>query len=179
MQKKWYMLYKKEMEEENDCCAICLSEVSSDERLRLPGCGHLFHVHCALDAAQSDVRCPVCRQVPEGVTVRKPPAFIQRIDFDIQQYEARRAARKRYVARRRRFLNSRPDLLQAEADVKRLSKEHNQVIKMAQEIYDRECRNVRARPDVVMHRQHAARLRRKIYRLQHLLRDEVDFNVPL
>lgn len=54
-------------------CSICLEtidETSDNKGCRLPGCKHLFHLACVLDFAQYDVRCPICRQVPENVTCR-------------------------------------------------------------------------------------------------------------
>ena len=52
-------------------CPVCVETLTSGRpTCRLPGCGHEFHVSCALDFAQYNVRCPVCRSVPTGVKVR-------------------------------------------------------------------------------------------------------------
>lgn len=53
-------------------CAICAgaSEDGAPTMVELPGCGHRFHLACVLTCAQYDVRCPMCRRVPDGVRVR-------------------------------------------------------------------------------------------------------------
>lgn len=55
-------------------CCICLEAVTTAEDgvVRWPGCDHRVHVACMLTAAQYDVRCPLCRQVPSKVQVRPP-----------------------------------------------------------------------------------------------------------
>lgn len=52
-------------------CAVCLSEFSNDETLRmLPRCCHVFHPECIDTWLQTHVTCPVCRDdltlVPTG-----------------------------------------------------------------------------------------------------------------
>lgn len=43
-------------------CPVCLEVMQDDATmLRHPGCGHAMHTVCALNAAQYDVRCPLCR----------------------------------------------------------------------------------------------------------------------
>ncbi|KAJ3700115.1 hypothetical protein LUZ61_003820 [Rhynchospora tenuis] len=43
-------------------CAICLSEFSGEEMLRLlPGCRHVFHAECIDTWLASHITCPVCR----------------------------------------------------------------------------------------------------------------------
>ena len=40
-------------------CSICLSELSSDVAVRLPGCGHVFHKTCIVQCSrQCGRRCP-------------------------------------------------------------------------------------------------------------------------
>lgn len=58
-----------------ESCCICLSPIREgpSHRLTLPGCDHAFHASCMLTNAQYDVRCPVCRRVPEGVVVARRP----------------------------------------------------------------------------------------------------------
>ncbi|KAJ3673728.1 hypothetical protein LUZ60_005720 [Juncus effusus] len=43
-------------------CAVCLSEFTNDESLRLlPGCCHVFHPDCIDNWLESHITCPVCR----------------------------------------------------------------------------------------------------------------------
>ena len=42
-------------------CPICLEEVDPTDALPWPGCGHPMHAICALNHAQYDIRCPICR----------------------------------------------------------------------------------------------------------------------
>lgn len=56
-------------------CAICLTHVvDRDSEFAMPGCGHVFHKTCILTSAQYNVRCPTCRHLPDGVTVKRPPS---------------------------------------------------------------------------------------------------------
>jgi len=55
---------------ENALCPICLDAIDADDCIAMPVCGHRVHTVCALNAAQYDVRCPVCRYKDERVLVR-------------------------------------------------------------------------------------------------------------
>lgn len=46
-----------------EICPICLDAIdeNSDTFLKMPICKHSVHTHCALSAAQYDIRCPICR----------------------------------------------------------------------------------------------------------------------
>ncbi|KAF7065377.1 hypothetical protein CFC21_071485 [Triticum aestivum] len=68
-------------------CAVCLSEFSPDDRLRLlPLCGHAFHVACIDTWLRSSSTCPLCRTV---LSVRAPSAVAAAADAsgepDIEQ----------------------------------------------------------------------------------------------
>jgi hypothetical protein len=51
----------------NDCCAICLSEMTSEDCYKLPLCSHNFHATCITTwfsrtlVTNSTNKCPVCR----------------------------------------------------------------------------------------------------------------------
>lgn len=54
---------KEEEEEEEICCPICLVEFEAEDAVtHLPGCAHLFHLHC-IDAwlLRGHLTCPLCR----------------------------------------------------------------------------------------------------------------------
>ncbi|KAL6205429.1 PREDICTED: E3 ubiquitin-protein ligase ATL6-like [Fragaria vesca subsp. vesca] len=45
-------------------CAICISEFSPEEMLRLlPNCNHAFHAHCIDIWLASHRTCPICRAI--------------------------------------------------------------------------------------------------------------------
>lgn len=46
---------------EDSRCPICLESLSSEGVVGWPGCEHRFHTLCALNQAQYDIRCAVCR----------------------------------------------------------------------------------------------------------------------
>ena len=52
-------------------CVICCDSMESREVLKWPGCCHEFHSSCALNAAQYDVRCPLCRHTCDDIIPRK------------------------------------------------------------------------------------------------------------
>lgn len=56
----------------DDICPICLEAIdtSSKDSLFWPSCNHKVHTLCALNAAQYDVRCPMCRTLDEKIKVR-------------------------------------------------------------------------------------------------------------
>lgn len=84
--------------DEDLLCAICLEDVSLDNRVRVPGCRHLFCGSCLLNAAQYDVRCPVCRQMPTGVTAREKPTITTRLvvmSASAEEEEEEEATRRR------------------------------------------------------------------------------------
>ena len=63
-------------------CPVCLDDMSSDDPACImvhPGCKmHCMHAVCALNNAQYDLRCPVCRQLHDGAQQRaaKPTLLI-------------------------------------------------------------------------------------------------------
>lgn len=47
---------------DDEICVVCCAPMSQDDAtLQWPGCVHRFHVTCAMNAVQYDVRCPMCR----------------------------------------------------------------------------------------------------------------------
>ena len=59
-------------DDNDDVCPICLEQVdaSCNDSLLWPSCGHKVHTLCALNAAQYDVRCPMCRSLDDKIKVR-------------------------------------------------------------------------------------------------------------
>jgi len=42
-------------------CPVCLETLENTNICKMPICNHSIHVSCALNAAQYDIRCPLCR----------------------------------------------------------------------------------------------------------------------
>ena len=81
-------------------CPVCLDPIANDEHaIYMPSCKHRLHTGCALNAAQYDARCPVCRHRDERVVER------QRTDRDlfaqIEDYANRHNATVRRYRQRR------------------------------------------------------------------------------
>lgn len=166
-------------------CTVCFGDLDEAETVTLPGCGHAFHTACILTAAQYDVKCPVCRRVPNGIDERASPqqrahplersVFITLDDLSaVEDIAARRAEWNRYRQRRRRCLNQNPRLLEAFNalhDVRRrIEVQHSTACRE----YRRECRRVwTANPVIREHVRVAGRLRRRELRLERLLHQEL------
>ncbi|KAI7753770.1 hypothetical protein M8C21_011689 [Ambrosia artemisiifolia] len=54
----------------NNTCAICLSEYKPKESLRtIPECNHYFHAECIDEWLKLNGTCPVCRNSPESLSL--------------------------------------------------------------------------------------------------------------
>lgn len=53
-------------------CTVCMENIPEDGTgvTCWPSCGHTFHTTCALQCAQYDVRCPMCRANHPDITQR-------------------------------------------------------------------------------------------------------------
>lgn len=164
-------------------CAVCLDACEGSDAARLPGCGHVFHVACALTFAQYDLRCPVCRALPHGATPRPPAPQAATIivqwdgveelegEEDEEEGEERRE-RARYARRRRRVLHRRPDLMRLYNDLKGVRGDMERTYRQLRVIYELRCREAwRDDPDVRTHRATYARLRRRQRRTERRLYD--------
>lgn len=156
-------------------CAICFDEENTSSMVSLPGCGHSFHVSCALTAAQYDAKCPVCRKVPSGVEPRMPEATIVIVgmeeanDDDDGQREW-----VRYRNRRRRCMNRNPAILDSFNKLKEVRQQINAACDAAEREYTQRCREVwRTNPIVREHALQIGRLRRRERRLQRFVHDEL------
>ena len=104
-------------------CAICIEPIASEPCTTK--CHHAFHSSCLLQAALHDPRCPICRTELAQAPQTPPSTRIVNIDFSVNEWqttmmeEAHQARRERanYAARRRRFLQRRPELQREEAAV--------------------------------------------------------------
>ena len=165
--------------ESNEVCAVCLCELE-ENIAQMPGCGHKFHVCCLINVVQYDTRCPVCRQIGDGVVSRHPDMVITAssisigtADFttDVDSVEEREW--RRYAARRRRLLRQRQDLKREMDALKSIRNDMRQNITVSK--YQKGCRAVwRTDTDVVTHRKKLSTLRRKELRLSRRLSNELE-----
>ncbi|KAL8256098.1 hypothetical protein R6Q59_031165 [Mikania micrantha] len=61
---------------DNNICAICLSDYKPKESLRtIPECNHYFHADCIDEWLKLNATCPVCRNTPESSSLVTPVFF--------------------------------------------------------------------------------------------------------
>lgn len=87
-------------------CPICLETIKdTDNTLRMPVCMHKIHTQCALQAAQYDMRCPLCRTKDESLEakpVEEEMNIFQILEETAEQHER---IRRRYQRKRRNVIN--------------------------------------------------------------------------
>lgn len=121
-------------------CPVCQDDIDDhiDGSLPWPGCGHRIHISCALSLAQYDVKCPICRRVPDNVTerVRSTEDHLHdflahissedvsdlRISVERNDVWLRRRVHRNYMARRRRVLQTH-GLVQLDKQIKQEQRE--------------------------------------------------------
>lgn len=144
----------------DDVCAVCLESCDAGVAA-FPGCEHRFHTLCLLNCAQYDVRCPVCRHVPEGVVAPGNTLLLHLEEARDAHRDAFREWR-RYTERRRRLLRQHPALKAAFDELKQLRATFAREARRVERSYDRRCRLAwRTDPDIVAARRDLARMRRR------------------
>lgn len=171
-----------------DECAVCTDAMGSEDSLRLPGCGHRFHVRCVMNFCRYNTRCPICRRLPEGVEthaeVEEVSASPRTLDaifvhvrgvVDVDDVDAQREWRRewqRYRVRRRRELNRNPRLNAHFERLQLVRREIASAYDAVQRRYARECRELwRVNPELGELRRILARLQCRERRLKRTLRD--------
>ena len=97
----------------DDVCPICLESLSvSENTLSMPVCGHTVHVSCALNAAQYDTRCPVCRA--------KDPSIVERSDDGAHIFVHFEELAARHNVSMRRYQRRRADVIRRHDSLKRM-----------------------------------------------------------
>lgn len=158
-------------------CTICL-DVMDSETCTLPGCNHTFHCVCLLNSVQYDARCPVCRRHPVGVVIREDTTNTAD-EMPAETPNEMRVLWRRYTARRRRFLIRHP-IVKANLDaLHRIRRKMRTEVESAQRLYDARCRSIwREDKEILEHRAHLGRMRRRERRLEVLLEAELDVLGP-
>jgi hypothetical protein len=160
-----------------EVCTICLAELE-ENTAQMPGCGHTFHVCCLINAVQYDTRCPVCRQIGDGVVNRDPDLVIttSSISVGTTDYVSEQEQEwRRYAARRRRLLRRRQDLKRKMDDLKHIRDDMRQIFTGLEKAYKRGCKAVwRTDVEVATHRKTLSILRRKELVLSRKLSEELE-----
>ena len=111
-----------------DPCPICFEEFDSENNVKnhtcnFPVCNHKIHVSCMLQAAQYDIRCPICRtQDPNIVSrgqVEHPNPGLEQLEEIIQNH---RIEERRYKQRRAKLLRENKKFKQANEQMKKEKK---------------------------------------------------------
>lgn len=150
-------------------CVICLESMENSETWALPGCGHRMHPSCLLMSAQSDHRCPVCRQAPLGVTKVTASSTLQdaveRVHFRWRDYRLRR----------KRALRRNVSLFLRAEQIHNLKRHERQLVARLHEAYDARCNHVWSTDQTVLAcRRHVNRIRKKVKRLASQLDDALE-----
>ena len=155
-------------------CPICLSDLGEGESARMPGCRHEFHVHCLLNVVQYDTRCPVCRQVGEGVLQRSSDLVLSATAFfedeSMVTFEERHAQVmrewRRYAAKRRRVLRQHPHLKHQYDTLKDLRSNMKHSEASLQNMFDVKCKEVWTKDMHILERRRALQnMRRRELRI--------------
>lgn len=56
-----YTRVKRNMDDDNEKCTICLCEFENGEDVRRLPCMHLFHINCVDQWLVTNTKCPICR----------------------------------------------------------------------------------------------------------------------
>ena len=172
-------------------CPVCYDD-SRPCDMTLPGCEHAIHSTCMISLSQYDVRCPICRVVPEGVQEREqessstvvyvtsvgdePAGGGQRILWTLneEEEEQEREIWTRYRTRRRRCLNQNPRILAAFNQLRDVRREIRSERMSAEARYKTLCRDAWRNDEVIRgHMKVVDRLRRKERRLERTVHGEL------
>lgn len=129
----------------DDICPICLGEMkeSCNDSLLWPSCNHRVHTLCALNAAQYDVRCPMCRTLDDKIKVRDSVEeggeedsddsenFLETVERMIVEHERNM---KNYKSKRYRLIRSDEKMRKLHAKVQ----ESDRILKTYDRDLDRE-----------------------------------------
>lgn len=149
-----------------------------------------MHAECALSAAQYDVRCAVCRQVPEGVRERDAapapaPAHARpeaRGPFVLVTETASgspvvvlHTVWRRYLARRRRAIGRSARAQRAAVELRAHRTEISKLARKMNTYYERLCKGIwRHDPALAEMKKQLTSHRRKERRLERIIEEALD-----
>ena len=163
-------------------CTVCLDPIDDDasELSTFPGCKHKFHCACMLNFAQYDVRCPTCRQMPTGVTVRSSEEGDDEDESDVEMETLREELRiaqrswNAYEARRRKCIRRNASMRQAASRVRQMHADITATNRELHRCYDAKCKLIwKTDNDVQTHKKKLTRLHRVKRRVQLKLESDV------
>ena len=173
------------MEGDGEECAVCTDMMDGHDSIRLPGCGHRFHVRCVMNFCRYNTHCPICRQLPEGVQIheQQTPLFgtstiligiedvVQHVDGVIDE---QRRTWQRYRNRRRRALNNHPHLKTLFDRLQILRRDITSHGDATAREYARQCREVwRTDPVLNGQKRTLARMQRRERRIERSLCEQL------
>ena len=162
-------------------CVICLEEMT-DPECRIPDCGHSFHCSCLINFTRYDLRCPVCRRVPSGVSLPQTSSHVEEggnqegsleesnLEETRRLLEDFQSTWRRYSYQRRRFMRTHPEIQKAFDKLKEVRSKMASTTNEVDREYNRICREVwRSDPFIVQKKREMSNMRRRERRLELLL----------
>ena len=135
----------------DDSCPICLESMEEEDTLKMPVCGHMCHVRCALENAQYDLRCSLCRAIDPKIRYRS--THFESIDVtfeEIDNWSARRQQmRRRYQNRKSHAISKDKTLRKLRDRLNDQSKSLSQNEQSLQSLWVNEQKNVwKSHPEI-------------------------------
>ena len=105
-----------------DECPICFEELGeSIENCAMPLCHHKVHVRCLLQAAQYDLRCPICRCKDPHIIEKKTDGEEQ-MSYIENLFERHQIATKQYQRKRSRLISKNSNMQKIRDQLKEVNK---------------------------------------------------------
>jgi len=156
-------------------CSICMDAIQNRECI-LPGCNHQFHYTCMLNFAQYDTKCPVCRQLPTGVVVRRRQSEVEDnvVQIDMLREHINEAQRTwtRYFRRRSACIRKHPDMRDLNNSIRSLRSQIQVQTRTTQRCFDTKCNTLwKTDDELQVHKKTLNNLERKHRRLKKKLKE--------
>lgn len=147
-----------------EVCAICLDELNEDVTT-LPDCKHRLHTKCLMSHCQYDVRCPVCREIPEGV---EPRMLVRVVDWHDIEREIHNAEElfhnewQNYMTQRRQLLRRRTDIHRTFLELTNVRQTLTRVERTTQKLFDKRSTDLwKLDPELSNMKKERTKLRRR------------------
>lgn len=97
-------------------CSICLEVIEENQASCTLSCNHVFHTSCMLNAAQYDLRCPMCRTLSENVLPRN-----ENTTADIPILDLNSTILNTFMRERRNYRNKRNRTIRNDMQLKKMN----------------------------------------------------------